>query len=272
MQVRDPVDRYISAWHSKVKCCSNATAAGSEGVPCYQDVAGHYGTKLREQTGRLKGVPKQLSKCMFFGEYVDAIVEMHASNRARELNSHWRPQHVACPPAEPSGSVPTYVSTVQEIGGFLRGLRNFGFKTSGAALTVERTHITPRGEWEPQSEAVQKLCIVSAPEYVATGLPVSRFCKDNPAMDPAMAKARVAAAKARADSLAEQEAAAENSGHGSAASAGSFVPSADHPNVGCVPVARYLNDMVIWKYCQRQLVNEAACTRAQLTCEFRNVA
>lgn len=266
--VRDPVDRYISAWHSKVKCCGNKTSVGFLGVPCYQDVAGHYGTKLREQTNRLEGVSETQSRCMFFAEYVDAIVEMHAQNRAHELNSHWKPQHMACPPAEPAGSVPTYVNTVQEIGGFLRGLQNFGFKTSGTEISVERTHITPRGDWEPQSEAVQKLCLVSAPEYVATGLPISPFCKDNLAMIPAMKRAKIAADDARAAAVAEQ-AAAESNDDGASAGAFSAAHNIGHLNVGCVPVARYLNDMVIWKYCQRQLVHQTACTKAKLMCEFR---
>lgn len=115
---------------------------GFEGVPCYADMAGHYATKLRMQTDRLKGISEENAKCMFFGEYVDAVVEMHEDGRERELNTHWRPQQLACPPPEPKGSVPTYISTIREIDGFLRGLRNFGFKTSGTALTVLQTHTT----------------------------------------------------------------------------------------------------------------------------------
>lgn len=87
------------------------------------------------------------------------------------------------------------------------------------------------------------------------------YCKDNPAMAPAMDRARDSAriaARMEATSNSDGDATSDNG-----------VAKVNQLNVGCVPVARYIRDMVIWRYCQRQLVHESACNKAFLTCEFR---
>ena len=66
--VRDPIERYISAWHGKFKCCA-------DGTPCFTDASESLVKGLR--AGR---------KCLSFDDYVDALIEAH-----EQIIMGWRP-------------------------------------------------------------------------------------------------------------------------------------------------------------------------------------
>lgn len=80
--VRDPKKRIISAWKSKIACDSN------------------WGTDVRDREGI---VPKLLTlanrtnaSCLSLYGFLDAVHAVHKAGKARELNSHFRPQHLGC--------------------------------------------------------------------------------------------------------------------------------------------------------------------------------
>jgi hypothetical protein len=141
-------------------------------------MAGSFSMGLRRLTGRMAGVSIDLQHCMFFDEYVDALEQMHRQGNASLLNMHFKPQHMACP--VPGGDdlaeAPTFVGTIHDMPTLMRGLHNFGFKSDGPALTVERTHVTPRGDWVPSAAAMAKLCRISKEEYEVTNLPIPAAC------------------------------------------------------------------------------------------------
>jgi len=80
--VRDPKKRIISAWKSKIACDPN------------------WGTDVRDREGI---VPKLLTlanrtnaSCLSLYHFLDAVYAVHKAGKARELNSHFRPQHFGC--------------------------------------------------------------------------------------------------------------------------------------------------------------------------------
>lgn len=80
--IRDPKKRIISAWKSKIAC------------------DGSWGTDVRDREGI---VPKLLmlanrsnASCLSLYSFLDAVNAVHKAGRAKELNSHFRPQNLGC--------------------------------------------------------------------------------------------------------------------------------------------------------------------------------
>jgi len=97
--VRDPVDRYISAWHSKVKCCSL--------VPCYDDIGKRHGQSAKHVAALKKYMPHPPKRvCLTFDEYVDALASAAKSGKIGDIDIHFRPQYAVC--RLPESLHPTY--------------------------------------------------------------------------------------------------------------------------------------------------------------------
>ena len=163
---RDPVERYISAYHSKLKCCE-----GSTNRPCFQD-AGYGGGSL--SLHRCLGVGGRVPPCMNMSAYVAALATCHARRMQAEMDVHFRPQDFACPsyPGQPTIMVP-----VGEIENIFAAARGFGlhrpnhhaFATKHGMYAVdgnpEAHPLSGPGEegWPPHLLA--KLRRLSKPEY-----------------------------------------------------------------------------------------------------------
>ena len=74
---RDPVERYVSAFHSKVKCCSDNKTS------CYKDVNDHFVPSLTS----LANIPQK--NCLTFDEYVTALEKVHKANKQHLFNDFY---------------------------------------------------------------------------------------------------------------------------------------------------------------------------------------
>ena len=123
---RDPVDRYVSAFHSKIKCCDDNVTS------CYQDRSDHLGPPL----ARLAGAPPR--PCMSYDEYVHALTAVHRKGLQPYLNPHFKPQHLSCPIPARSPSIVVDLPLASRI---LSRLKGYGFHR----VTIPHMHATPRG-------------------------------------------------------------------------------------------------------------------------------
>ena len=163
--VRDPVERYISAFRSKFMCCDPKSMPNSTTVrkPCAKDndvaaktyikkVAGSYVPSYNET----KDEP-----CLFFNEFVTVLsvivpdVQAHPNSKSTHaINDHLRPQTVKRLP----GCWVSWVGTIQELAVAINGLRidglgkfnvvkNHGSGIHGAYAELPRMIMTP-AEWQ----------------------------------------------------------------------------------------------------------------------------
>ena len=110
IMTRDPVERYVSAFHSKVKCCRDNRTS------CYKDRGDDFVPSLATLAGGAR------RNCLTFDEYVNALERVQKANKESSLNAHFQPQDIACP--IPRGT-PTLVFDVSVAGDFLAKLRGF---------------------------------------------------------------------------------------------------------------------------------------------------
>jgi len=80
--IRDPKDRLISAWKSKV-ACNNAWGTDRKDR-----------RRIVPELMALAGLPKQ--ECATFDEFMHALAQVHRAGRANQLNRHFLPQQYGC--------------------------------------------------------------------------------------------------------------------------------------------------------------------------------
>lgn len=83
--VRDPRERLISAWKSKVACDGEHTGVNVE------DRA-----TIVPELLRLAGMKTARVTCLPFDKFVSALYQVHTKGRAMYLNNHFRPQDTWC--------------------------------------------------------------------------------------------------------------------------------------------------------------------------------
>lgn len=196
---RDPIDRYVSAFHSKLRCCPGSCRS------CHPDMAWKSGRILAAELLRLASnqTIEGCARCLHMADYARALRTVHRAGRQRRLNSHFLPQHLACGgthgpqehratvadgdaahlaaaaaraaannyriPLVLRGNVSTLASALME-------LRGFHFK--GGHLKLEKAHETARtdGSYEVTPEALSDLCEVSRAEYRALRMRAPKEC------------------------------------------------------------------------------------------------
>ncbi len=144
---RDPVERYISAYYSKIRC----DADGKRGFQDKEDTVPSSITRLLGEKGRV---------CMYFDEYVSALERVSARGLQARLNGHVQPQNVACPFYERPF---IRVTDIEHAESLLRTLRWREFWS----MKVAHMHDTPRTR-EPlnhSSAAMAGLRRLAKPEY-----------------------------------------------------------------------------------------------------------
>ena len=83
--VRDPIERYVSAFADKVQCCLVACDKGFESIFLVQSLLS------------LNGLRNASKACFTFDEFVHQLVLARESGRDPFLNFHWLPQSMMCP-------------------------------------------------------------------------------------------------------------------------------------------------------------------------------
>ncbi|KAG8462455.1 hypothetical protein KFE25_010280 [Diacronema lutheri] len=86
--VRDPIDRYISAFHSKVKCCPGTSG---QSLGCSLDKHEKRAAPLLALSGNTSG-----AHCLHMDDYASALSDVHRKGLQAKLDWHFRPQHLLC--------------------------------------------------------------------------------------------------------------------------------------------------------------------------------
>lgn len=173
---RDPLERYVSAFHSKVKCCdvgSGSTDLSSQ--PCMDDkldAKGVIGNLMR-----LGGNNTKLS-CLSFSDYVDKLRLVHEAGVEAKLDAHLRPQQLVC--GDLSEKMPTIAGSVDFISEVVRGLNGFGLAPMPQApVVLHRRKGKFNNHFQPEEADVRALCAVAAKEYASLNMSLPNWCLEN---------------------------------------------------------------------------------------------
>eukprot|EP00986_Skeletonema_menzelii_P001299 scaffold344_cov132-Skeletonema_menzelii.AAC.11 len=103
--IRDPKERIVSAWKSKVTCDGNKEITGHKMfVPQLLELAGPSNITARTD----KGWP-----CLDLSDYLAVLSQIHAQGKEGSLNRHFLPQHLGCFKNAPP-SMWTVVTTISD--------------------------------------------------------------------------------------------------------------------------------------------------------------
>lgn len=158
---RDPVDRYISSYFSKLRCCGDP----KNRIACASDLGER---KILRSLSWEAQVPIE-TPCVYFEEYAGLLNKARALNRSEGLDSHLRPQRF--PSSAPHRIV--LAGTVADTVPLLNRLTWLGLhKTADLGVT----HATNKHGFKPTATAMRLLCSAAAPEYDSFKLPLNPLC------------------------------------------------------------------------------------------------
>lgn len=170
--IRDPLERYVSAYHSKVKCCASRIPPLR---PCMDDT--HDAEALVRDLLQLNGNATKLP-CLPFRDFVDQLHLSHTIGLAGILNPHFKPQDLHCGDLE--GTMPTYTGNIDSVSTALRNLDGFGLAPMpDVPLHLHQSKNTTKHSFQPSWDDVCALCGVAASEYAAMKLPLPAYCLAN---------------------------------------------------------------------------------------------
>ena len=173
---RDPIDRYISAFFSKFRCCDpqlDSSALGLNRSRCMKD-----NTNAKITYGFIKslfehsGTPvpasfeKKSERCLYFDEFVDLITRV---TNPKELNIHVRPQWPIQTEKHPTH---TWVGNISELS---LELNPFFSELGLKPIEIKKRHETNRYNWRPSPLEIQRLCEFAAAEYAGFQLRPGRW-------------------------------------------------------------------------------------------------
>lgn len=156
---RDPADRYISSFFSKIACCPRlASDDSTDRRPCYKDTS----DKMATDVARLGGLAVREPRCLFFPEFVGALRSVHQRGKQHELNRHFVPQTLACPALR---KTPLLITNAGEFGTVLAGVRG-AFRLNHIP-PMPHVHTSPRNESFLDAASLRALAALAAPELDA---------------------------------------------------------------------------------------------------------
>ena len=169
---RDPIDRYISAYHSKLKCCNeNEFELRSA---CYQDTGFD---DLHRNLMQLAYMPDRsyYNICFTFREYVNLLsIAKTTGNRAR-LNEHFLPQDLTCADFDKRIKKDDFQGNITTIA---EAFKKFDWKkVDMEPVIVTHLHSTSRHDWNADNDSLQILCQTTKKEYDYFRIPQPSFCK-----------------------------------------------------------------------------------------------
>lgn len=163
--VRDPVDRYFSTFHSKLKCCDPNTEhpyTSKTRKSCAPDQPNS------KQTRAIKGVVGSIrhiaesemppgDECLYFDEFATLMETIHRKGRQHShmFNTHALAQTVNVPLGWTG-----WVGTIRDLTVAVNGMR-LGLHP----LNITRSHKTSRNGWQPTEAGLKILCKLAEPEY-----------------------------------------------------------------------------------------------------------
>ena len=151
---RDPVDRLVSAYHSKVKCCPSQKKREA----CYRDE----NDKFVPALARLAGMEPQ--RCFHFDEYASALSRVYDLQKQADLDNHFRPQHMACPLSD---DVPVLMMNVSQFADFANDFNFLVDEEHDGRYPLHVTHQTDRGNFSMSSTDFTHLLKATKDEYNA---------------------------------------------------------------------------------------------------------
>ena len=167
---REPVDRYVSAFYSKIACCGNATNEARRGHrhSCMQDRSD--APTLVNQLARLANRSLPSRPCLYFDEYVAALGRVQELGRQHNLNGHLIPQTLACPYATQSPTLLTNASGLSTVlaglPGFFRFHRISPMRRDGVGVRIHATRrdVGPAERVLLDASSLKALQVIAAPE------------------------------------------------------------------------------------------------------------
>jgi len=171
---RDPIKRYVSAFHSKIQCCpSDEPGILSRSLrPCMGDKVD--GTRIVSKLLHLNGNHTRLP-CLPFHDYVDNLLQVYFAGLTSQLDEHMRPQYITC--GDLVQAMPTIAGDVNVITTALQNLVGYGLKPMPPkALILHRSNAYPKSSFQPDLKDVRILCTVAASEYTSMSQPLPPWC------------------------------------------------------------------------------------------------
>jgi len=174
---RDPINRYMSAFFSKLCCCEpqrDSIASGLNRSRCMSDESDKNTDRIIKSLFNHSGTPipasfeKKNERCLYFDEFVDLITQV---TYPKELDPHVRPQWPIQKEKHPTH---TWVGNISELSLELNHLfPKLGLKP----IEIKKEHqTTNRINWRPSPSEIQGLCEFAAAEYAGFLLPLNPIC------------------------------------------------------------------------------------------------
>ena len=169
--VRDPLERYASAYLDKFACCASP---GPGGLKRHCNPGGTRGGKHTKQTMTAKlvhfvGLALNITgPCLYWDEYVAVLLAAERLGKQSVMNHHVQPQHLECPVAK---GVPSVTVKTCEFRDALRNMTGFGglLQRVGGALDDHPVRHASNASVANRSDPpkLEMLCDLAAPEYRA---------------------------------------------------------------------------------------------------------
>ena len=161
--VRDPLERYASAYLDKFACCArgpkrHCNPGGARGGK-------HQKTIMTAKLVKFVGLAFT-SPCLYWDEYVAVLLAAKRLGKQGVMNNHVQPQHLECPVAK---TVPSVTVMTSEFRDALRHMTGFGglLQRVGGALDdhpVLHARINSAAN-RSDPPKLEMLCDLAAPEY-----------------------------------------------------------------------------------------------------------
>ena len=159
--VRDPLDRYYSAWKSKIRCDRSDAADGNRLVPDLLRRAGLPASAMSEVRASDRTAPVPVTYCLGFKEFALAMRRIHARGQQARLDMHLLPQSLGrCKRDARRMTIAQFASVAPELSDRF-GLQHVVFPHTHAEMTeAEAAHAA-----EARKEVEAELCAIVYPEY-----------------------------------------------------------------------------------------------------------
>ena len=167
--VRDPLERYASAYLDKFACCASPGPGGAKQHCNPGGTRGgkHKKTTMTENLVRAVGLAFT-GPCLYWDEYVAVLLAAERRGKQGVMNNHVQPQHLECPVASAVPSVTVKTSVFRDA---LRNMTGFGglLQRVGGALDDHPVRHASNASVANRSDPpkLAMLCDLAAPEYRA---------------------------------------------------------------------------------------------------------
>ena len=159
--VRDPLDRYYSAWKSKIRCDRSDAADGNRLVPDLLRRAGLPASMMSEVRASNRTAPVPVTYCLGFKEFALAMRRIHARGQQARLDMHLLPQSLGrCKRDARRMTIAQFASVAPELSDRF-GLQHVVFPHTHAEMTEEEAAHAA----ETRKEVEAELCAIVYPEY-----------------------------------------------------------------------------------------------------------